>query len=129
MKFFGRTMEVDELRGIRKLSRKSARMTVVTGRRRVGKTGLVRQALDDGGAPPFLYFLITRAPQSAVCESLQGEIARVFGRPMPGRIERFARPRESYKRRRRGGRRRHSAARREMEQLGIDLEKNYNFTH
>ena len=34
MKFFGRTMEVDELRGIRKLSRKSARMTVVTGRRR-----------------------------------------------------------------------------------------------
>ena len=49
MKFFGRTMEVDELRGIRKLSRKSARMTVVTGRRRVGKTELVRQALDDGG--------------------------------------------------------------------------------
>jgi len=89
MKFFGRTMEVDELRGIRKLSRKSARMTVVTGRRRVGKTELVRQALDDGGDTPFLYFLITRAPQSAVCESLQGEIARVFGRPMPGRIERF----------------------------------------
>jgi hypothetical protein len=26
MKFFGRTMEVDELRGIRKLTRKSARM-------------------------------------------------------------------------------------------------------
>ena len=90
MKFFGRTMEVDELRGIRKLSRKSARMTVVTGRRRVGKTELVRQALDDGGDTPFLYFLITRAPQSAVCESLQREIARVFGRPMPGRIERFA---------------------------------------
>ena len=34
MKFFGRTMEVDELRGIRKLSRKSAHMTVVTDRRR-----------------------------------------------------------------------------------------------
>ena len=90
MKFFGRTMEVDELRGIRKLSRKSARMTVVTGRRRVGKTELVRQALDDGVDSPFLYFLVTRAPQSAVCESLQEEIARVFGRPMPGRIERFA---------------------------------------
>jgi len=90
MKFFGREAEVNELRGIRELSQKTARMTVVTGRRRVGKTELVRQALDDGVDSPFLYFLVTRAPQSAVCETLQGEIARVFGRPMPGRIERFA---------------------------------------
>ena len=90
MKFFGRTVEVNELRSIRELSRRAARMTVVTGRRRVGKTELVCHALNDGGDTPFLYFLITRAPQSAVCESLQSEIARVFGRPMPGRIERFA---------------------------------------
>ena len=90
MKFFGRKSEVKELREIRELSKSVARMTVVTGRRRVGKTELVRQALDDGGDMPFLYFLITRAPQSAVCENLQGEIARVFGRQMPGRIERFA---------------------------------------
>ena len=90
MKFFGRTTELKELRAIRDLSKKVARMTVVTGRRRVGKTELVRQALDDGGDVPFLYFLVTRAPQSAVCENIQGEIARVFGRPMPGRIERFA---------------------------------------
>ena len=79
MKFFGRKSEVKELREIRELSKSVARMTVVTGRRRVGKTELVRQALDDGGDMPFLYFLITRAPQSAVCENLQGEIARVFG--------------------------------------------------
>jgi len=90
MKFFGRTAEVKELRDIRELSKSAARMTVVTGRRRIGKTELVRQALDDGGDMPFLYFLVTRAPQSAVCENLQSEITRVFGRPMPGRIERFA---------------------------------------
>ena len=89
MEFFGRTREIEELRRIRRLSAKSARMTVVTGRRRVGKTELLRQALGDGEFP-FAYFLITRAPQTAVCESLQQEIARVFGRPMPGRIERFS---------------------------------------
>ena len=89
MKFFGRTTELKELRAIRELSKASAHMTVVTGRRRVGKTELVRQALDDGESP-FLYFLVTRAPQAAVCENIQGEIARAFGRPMPGRIDRFA---------------------------------------
>jgi len=52
MKFFGRAAEIKELRAIRKLSKSTARMTVLTGRRRVGKTKLVRQALDDGGATP-----------------------------------------------------------------------------
>ncbi len=89
MKFFGREIEMKELRTIRERSKTSARMTVVTGRRRVGKTELVRQALDDGESP-FLYFLVTRAPQSIVCENIQGEIARAFGRPMAGRIDRFA---------------------------------------
>ena len=89
MKFFGREIEIKELRAIRELTMSCARMTVVTGRRRVGKTELVRQALDDGEIP-FLYFLVTRAPQSAVCENIQGEIARAFGRPMLGRIDRFA---------------------------------------
>ena len=89
MEFFGRATEMKELRAIRELSKTSARMTVVTGRRRVGKTELVRQALDDGEMT-FLYFLVTRAPQSAVCENIQGEIARAFGRPMPGRIDRFS---------------------------------------
>lgn len=89
MRFFGRETETAELLKIREASRRAARMTVVTGRRRVGKTELVRHALDDGKAP-FVYFLVTRAPQPMVCESLQREIARVFGSPMPGRIDRFS---------------------------------------
>ena len=62
MKFFGREAEVDELRGIRKLSKKAARMTVVTGRRRVGKTELVRQALDPSSTSSSL---VLRSPQCA----------------------------------------------------------------
>lgn len=89
MEFFGRETETAELRKIRDDSKSSARMTIVTGRRRVGKTELIRHALDDGDTP-FVYFLVTRAPQSAVCENLQRAVARAFGRPMPGRIERFS---------------------------------------
>ena len=88
MKFFGRETEIAELHKIREHSKTAARMTVVTGRRRVGKTELITHALCDGKTP-FIYFLITRAPQTVVCENLQAEIARVFARPMPGRIERF----------------------------------------
>ena len=89
MKFHGRENEIRELRAIRSQAAKTARMTVVTGRRRIGKTELLRRAFDDGAAP-FVYFLVARAPQSIVCENLQQEIARVFGRPMPGRVEKFS---------------------------------------
>ena len=58
MRFFGRKTETAELLKIREASKREARMTVVTGRRRVGKTELIRHALDDGKTP-FVYFLIT----------------------------------------------------------------------
>ena len=89
MQFFGRESETAELRRIREEAKTAGRMTVVTGRRRVGKTELIRHALDDGKTP-FVYFLITRAPQAAICENLQREISSAFGRPMPGRVDRFA---------------------------------------
>lgn len=45
MKFFGRTNEILFLRRQRALSHDCSRFTVVTGRRRVGKTELITQAL------------------------------------------------------------------------------------
>ena len=51
MKFYGREAELDELATIRRLSLESSRFTVVTGRRRVGKTELVEKALRDGKMP------------------------------------------------------------------------------
>lgn len=47
MKFSDRENEIAELRRIREASRIAARFTVVTGRRRVGKTELISQALGD----------------------------------------------------------------------------------
>ena len=46
MKFYDREEEIRELRAIRERSRETAQWTVVTGRRRVGKTALVQEALE-----------------------------------------------------------------------------------
>ena len=50
MEFFGREEELRELRKVRETARKHARFTVVTGRRRVGKTALLKRAFGDGDA-------------------------------------------------------------------------------
>lgn len=47
MRFFDRNAEITKLREIRARSRGSATLTVMTGRRRVGKTELVKRAFAD----------------------------------------------------------------------------------
>ena len=73
MKFYGRTDEIAELRRSREISRRFAQFTVVTGRRRVGKTEIIRQALDDGTSD-FVYLLITRQSEKTLCADLQNEV-------------------------------------------------------
>ncbi len=87
MKFYGRTQEIEELRKIRELSHESSRFTVVTGRRRIGKTELVERALDDG--QPYLYLLVTRRAEKDLCEALQEETQKVVKRPILGTATRF----------------------------------------
>ena len=59
MKFYGRENEIAELRKVREISHRFARFTVVTGRRRIGKTELVRQAFDDK-TDLYLHLVITK---------------------------------------------------------------------
>lgn len=47
MEFFGREEEIRELSRIRERARASAHFTVITGRRRVGKTELVKKTMGD----------------------------------------------------------------------------------
>ena len=86
--FFGREREIALLRREREVSRRSARFTVLTGRRRVGKTALVRRALDDGGLP-YVHLPITRQPEPTLCAQLQEESERALGMPIPGTCRRF----------------------------------------
>ena len=89
MKFYGRKKELDELSKIRELSYNNSRFTVVTGRRRVGKTELVERAFNDGRTP-YLYFLITRRAERDLCAILQEEADKVLKRPILGHAERFS---------------------------------------
>lgn len=47
MKFYDREIETETLRRIKTASREFAQLTVITGRRRIGKTTLVKHAYYD----------------------------------------------------------------------------------
>lgn len=87
MRFFDRTEEIASLREIRGMAKDNAQFTVVTGRRRIGKTALVWQAYED---EPFLYFFVARKAEGDLCEDYQLEIENKLGVPTMGRAERFA---------------------------------------
>ena len=88
MRFFGREVELKELRKVRELSQERSRFTVLTGRRRVGKTELSREAFDDGKTP-YLNLPITRQPEVTLCAQLQEEAERVLHLGMHGTCTRF----------------------------------------
>ena len=78
MKFFGRKEEIAELRKSRELSHRFAQFTVITGRRRVGKTELIKEALGDG-KDDFVYLLITRQTEKTMCSDLQKGVVEAIG--------------------------------------------------
>ncbi len=67
MRFHDREYEMEELNRVWKLSLKSTHLTVITGRRRVGKTELVKQFSKD---KEYLYFFIGRKNMSLLLEEL-----------------------------------------------------------
>ena len=91
MKFYGREEEIAILRKERELSHRQSRFTVVTGRRRVGKTELIDKALNDG-TDDYLYLLFSRKNEKALCRELLEAIEEQMGDRLPplGNPERVA---------------------------------------
>ena len=87
MEFSDRKQEIRKLREIRELSHNAAQFTVLTGRRRIGKTSLVMKAYED---EPFLYFFVTRSTESVLCEEFVEELTEKLQIPLLGKAERFA---------------------------------------
>ena len=87
MRFFDRTEEISSLREIRMMSKDNAQFTVVTGRRRIGKTSLVWKAYED---EPILYFFVARKAEGDLCEDYRFEIESKLGILTMGRAEHFA---------------------------------------
>ena len=86
MRFYDREFEIGVLREIREKSRKNARFTVVTGRRRVGKTQLIKRAMED---EPYLYLYVGRKSEKELCHGFQYEIGRLLGLPVVGEAAYF----------------------------------------
>jgi len=86
MRFFDRAEEIASLHEIRRRAKENAQFTVVTGRRRIGKTSLVWKAYED---EPILYFFVARKAEGDLCEDYRLEIENKLGIPIMGRAERF----------------------------------------
>ena len=87
MKFYDREQEIAFLRETQALARQTARFTVVTGRRRIGKTTLIREAYKD---EPFVYFFVARKAEADLCETFQEAIGEALGIPTLGNSRKFS---------------------------------------
>ena len=87
MRFYDRNQEIAFLRETRDVAKTVARFTVVTGRRRIGKTTLIREAYKD---VPFVYFFVARKAESDLCEVFLEEISEKLGIPTLGSSRHFS---------------------------------------
>lgn len=88
MRFMGRQRELEVLERTRKSAEKGpARMTVVTGRRRVGKTTLIQQSVKGETS---LYFFISQRSEAQLCQSFTQIARSTLGIFLPSSIQSFA---------------------------------------
>ena len=79
MKFYDRTSEIATLQSIEQTSSETAQMTMMIGRRRVGKTTLLKNAFTSA---PFLYFFVAKKNERLLCDEFSGEVNEKLGIPM-----------------------------------------------
>ena len=87
MKFYDREQEIAFLKETRETAKTTAKFTVVTGRRRIGKTTLIKTAYND---TPFVYFFVARKAESELCEAYMEEIMDKLGIPTLGSSRSFS---------------------------------------
>ena len=86
MRFFDRENEIAYLRSERARQDCGARMTIVSGRRRIGKTQLIKRAMED---EPYLYFLVTRRSEADQCQDFLERAREALGISVYGQGMRF----------------------------------------
>lgn len=90
MKFYNRTKEIADLQRIREMSYNDhSKLTVLTGRRRIGKTSLILNALKD---ETIVYLFVSRKSEADLCKGFCSEIEKrlsVFVPKMNSFIEVF----------------------------------------
>lgn len=87
MKFYDRENELAELKRIQQLSFSDhSRMTVVTGRRRIGKTSLILKAVE---ASPIVYLFVARKNEAMLCADYIHTISQELEMYVPEGIANF----------------------------------------
>lgn len=86
MKFYNRTSELAELGKLYEQASAAARMTVITGRRRVGKTML---ALEFARGHRSLYLFVSKKSEPLLCAEYLEEIKKTFEVPVYGEVKHF----------------------------------------
>lgn len=87
MKFYNRTSELAELKRIENLSFSDhSRLTVVTGRRRIGKTSLIMKSIED---LPAVYLFVGRKSEATLCSEFIPIISQSLNTFIPAEIRSF----------------------------------------
>ena len=87
MKFYDRKKEMAILYAAKKQSQTSACFTVMTGRRRIGKTALLLESVKD---TRFVYIFVARKSEVLLCAQYQPVIQETLGIRIYGEIREFA---------------------------------------
>ena len=86
MRFFDRENELERLAEIERRSRLNAQFTVLTGRRRVGKTSLLLKAFSKSD---FAYLFVERKSEKDLCQTFKAELETKLGMVILGEPDRF----------------------------------------
>jgi len=81
MRFYNREKEIAELYRIQEQSLERGQFTIVTGRRRIGKTQLLVEAFKN---TPSLYLFVSRKEEALLCKDFQKQIASELNVPLLG---------------------------------------------
>ena len=86
MRFYDREKEITYLRSERARQGCGARLTVVSGRRRIGKTQMIHQAMGDEG---YLYLLVSRRAEADQCADFAEKAREALGISIYAKSMRF----------------------------------------
>ncbi|WP_229107058.1 AAA family ATPase [Bacteroides intestinalis] len=86
MRFYNREEEIKLIQRTEEKSLSSACFTVIMGRRRVGKTTLLRKALE---GKRYIYLFVLRTNEALLCDAFKKEIMNKLSIPIYGNPTRF----------------------------------------
>ncbi len=87
MKFYDKENEIKLLNNSELQSQETAVFTVISGRRRIGKTSLILKSLE---GKTFAYLFVARMSENMLCEKFQAEINKALNINIYGKVDCFA---------------------------------------